>query len=101
MKETKEKNMKEDRDELWVDIQTKIQDDIEDGFEEISKIFDEPETDIVVAFYFLMFWSRVMSRYGKNGEKHDNTQVISLIKSMMKGDVPPDMNNSFDRRVNN
>ena len=101
MKETKEKNMKEDRDKLWMDIQAKIQDDIEDGFEEISKIFDKPETDTIVAFYFLMFWSRVMSRYGKNGEKHDNTQVISLLTSMMKGDVPPDMDNSFDRRVNN
>ena len=32
--------MKEDRDELWMDIQAKIQDDIEDGFDEISKIFD-------------------------------------------------------------
>ena len=96
-----EKNMKEDRDKLWMDIQAKIQDDIEDGFEEISKIFDEPETDTVITFYFLMFWTRVMQRYGKNGEKHDNTQVISLLTSMMKGDVPPDMDNSFDRRVNN
>ena len=59
--------MKEDRDKLWMDIQAKVQDDIEDGFEEISKIFDKPETDTIIAFYFLMFWSRVMSRYGKNG----------------------------------
>tara|TARA_R100000544_G_scaffold32403_1_gene18755 strand:- start:301 stop:606 length:306 start_codon:yes stop_codon:yes gene_type:complete len=101
MKETKEKNMKEDRDKLWIDIQAKIQDDIEDGFEEISKIFDKPETDKIIAFYFLMFWSRVMSRYGKNGEKHDNTLIISILTSMMNGDLPPDMDNSFDRRVNN
>jgi len=92
---------KEDRDKLWMDIQAKIQDDIEDGFEEISKIFDTPGTDKIVAFYFLMFWTRVMQRYGKNGEKKDNTQVKSLLTSMMKGDVPPDMDNSFDRRVNN
>ena len=93
--------MKEDRDKLWIDIQDKVQEDIEDGFEEISKIFDKPETDTIIAFYFLMFWSRVMSRYGKNGEKHDNTQLISLLTSMMKGDVPPDMDNYFDRRINN
>ena len=93
--------MKEDRDELWMDIQAKIQDDIEDGFDEISKIFDEPETDTVITFYFLMFCTRVMHRYGKNGEKHDNTQVISSLTSMMKGDIPPDTDDYFDRRVNN
>ncbi len=92
---------KEDRDELWVDIQNKVQDDIEDGFEEISKIFDKPETDTIISFYFLMFWSRVMCRYGKNGEKKDNTQVKSLLTSMMNGDLPPDIDNCFDRRVNN
>ena len=93
--------MKEDRDELWIDIQTKIQDDIEDGFEEISKIFDKPETDKIIAFYFLMFWSRVMSRYGKNGEKHDNKQLINLLTKMMNGDLPQDKENIFDRTVNN
>jgi len=92
---------KEDRDKLWMDIQAKIQDDIEDGFEEISKIFDTPGTDKIVAFYFLMFWTRVMIRYGKNGEKHDNKQLINLLTKMMNGDLPQDKENIFDRRVNN
>jgi len=92
---------KEDRDELWVDIQNKIQDDVEDGFEDISKILGSENTDSIAAFYFLMFWTRVMIRYGKNGEKHDNKYLINLITSMMNGDLPQDKENIFDRRVNN
>ena len=92
---------KEDRDELWVDIQNKIQDDVEDGFEDISKILCSENTDSIAAFYFLMFWTRVMIRYGKNGEKHDNKYLINLITSMMNGDLPQDKENIFDRRVNN
>ena len=92
---------KEDRDELLVDIQNKIQDDVEDGFEDISKILGSENTDSIAAFYFLMFWTRVMIRYGKNGEKHDNKYLINLITSMMNGDLPQDKENIFDRRVNN
>ena len=93
--------IEEDTEKSWEKVQDKIQDDVEDGFEDISKIMGSENTDSIAAFYFLMFWTRVMIRYGKNGEKNDNTQLISLLTSMMKGDVPPDVDNSFDRRVNN
>jgi hypothetical protein len=42
-----------------------------------------------------------MIRYGKNGEKHDNKQLIDLLTKMMNGDLPQDKENIFDRRVNN
>ena len=90
-----------DKNNNWVDVQTKIQDNIEEGFEEIHKIFDNSNTDTVVVFYFLMFWSRVMGRYGKNGEKHNNKNVIKLITKMMKGDLPQDVHGNFDKKLNN
>ena len=58
---TKEMNDK------WLEVQAKLQDDIEEGFDEIAKLFDDPQTDTVISFYFLMFWTRVMGRYGNNG----------------------------------
>tara|TARA_R110000787_G_scaffold248120_1_gene353684 strand:- start:309 stop:590 length:282 start_codon:yes stop_codon:yes gene_type:complete len=93
--------MKKDTEEKWKEIQDKIQNNIEEGFDDISEIFDNAETDTVVVFYFLMFWSRIMHRYGKNGEKQDNTNVIKLINNMMGGDLPTDAEKVFDRRANN
>ena len=90
---------KKDRD--WIDVQTKIQDNIEEGFKEISKIFDDSNTDAIVVFYFLMFWSRVMGHYGKNGEKHNNENVIKLITKMMEGHLPRDVYGNFDKELNN
>jgi len=93
--------MSEDIQKLWEKVQDKIQEDVEDGFEDISKILGPENTDSIAAFYFLMFWTRVMIRYGKNGEKHDNKKLITLLTNMMNGDLPEDAENIFDRRVNN
>ena len=93
--------MSEDIQKLWEKVQDKIQGDVEDGFEDISKILGSENTDSIAAFYFLMFWTRVMLRYGKNGEKQDNKQVINLLTNMMNGDLPEDTKNIFDRRINN
>jgi hypothetical protein len=93
--------IKEDIEKSWEKVQDKIQDDVEDGFEDISKILGSENTDSIAAFYFLMFWTRVMIRYGKNGEKHDNKQLIDLLTKMMNGNLPQDKENIFDRRVNN
>ena len=93
--------MNEDIQKLWEKVQDKIQEDVEDGFEDISKILGSENTDTIAAFYFLMFWTRVMLRYGKNGEKHDNKQLITLLTNMMNGDLPEDTKNIFDRRINN
>lgn len=93
--------MKKDLKKSWEKVQDKIQDDVEDGFEDLSKILGSEDMNSIAAFYFLMFWTRVMIRYGKNGEKHDNKQLINLITSMMNGDLPQDKENIFDRRVNN
>jgi hypothetical protein len=57
--------------------------------------------DSIAAFYFLMFWTRVIVRYGKNGEKHDNKNLINLLKKMMDGNLPQDKGKIFDRRINN
>jgi hypothetical protein len=94
----KQKITKEMNDE-WLKIQSEIQDNIEDGFEQISNLFDDPQTDTIISFYFLMFWTRVMSRYGKNGEKHDNKKLIELLTSMMNGNVPRDKDNIFGRET--
>jgi hypothetical protein len=91
----------EEKNKSWEKIQDKIQDDVEDGFEELSKILGTEDMDSIAGFYFLMFWTRVMIRYGKNGEKHNNKYLINLITSMMNGDLPQDKENIFDRRVNN
>ena len=93
--------MKKDLEKSWEKVQDKIQDDVEDGFEDLSKILGSEDMNSIAAFYFLMFWTRVMIRYGKNGEKHDNKQLINLITSMMNGNLPQDKENIFDRRVNN
>jgi len=94
----KQKITKEMNDE-WLKVQSEIQDNIEDGFEQISNLFDDPQTDTIISFYFLMFWTRVMSRYGKNGEKHDNKKLIELLTSMMNGNVPRDKDNIFGRET--
>jgi len=94
----KQKITKEMNDE-WLKVQSEIQDNIEDGFEQISNLFDDPQTDTIISFYFLMFWTRVMSRYGKNGEKHDNKKLIELLTSMMNGNVPRDKDNIFGREA--
>ena len=91
---TKEMNDK------WLEVQAKLQEDIEEGFDEIAKLFDDPQTDTVISFYFLMFWTRVMGRYGKNGERHDNTKLVELLTSMMHGNLPKDQDNIFGREKN-
>ncbi len=47
-----------------------------------------------------MFWTRVMGRYGKNGERHDNTKLVELLTSMMHGNLPKDQDNIFGREKN-
>jgi hypothetical protein len=93
--------MKEDIDKDWEEIQDKIQGDVEEGFYDISKIIGSEDMDSIAAFYFLMFWTRVIIRYGKNGEKHDNKNLINLLKKMMDGNLPQDKGKIFDRRINN
>tara|TARA_R100000008_G_C3453551_1_gene100608 strand:- start:163 stop:462 length:300 start_codon:yes stop_codon:yes gene_type:complete len=83
------------------EVQDQIQGDIEKGFEKISTLFPNPQMDQVIIFYFLMVWSRVMGRYGKNGEKHDNTFIKKMINKIMEGDMPPDINNTFAKEKNN
>ena len=83
------------------EVQGQIQDDIEEGFEKISTLTATPEMDHVIIFYFLMMWSRVMERYGKNGEKQDNTFIKKMINRIMEGDMPPDINNTFAKEKNN
>ena len=83
------------------EVQDQIQRDIEEGFEQISTIFPNPQMDQIIVFYFLMMWSRVICRYGKNGEKHDNTFIKKMINTIMSGDMPPDMNNTFAKEKNN
>ena len=92
--------MKEDIEKSWEKVQDKIQDDVEDGFEDISKILGSENTDSIAAFYFLMFWTRVMGRYGKNGELHDNKKLVELLTSMMHGNLPKDQDNIFGREKN-
>ena len=83
------------------EVQDQIQRDIEEGFEQISTIFPNPQMDQIIVFYFLMMWSRVICRYGKNGEKHDNTFIKKMINTIMEGDMPPDINNTFAKEKNN
>ena len=83
------------------EVQDLIQRDIEKGFERISTLFPNPQMDQVIIFYFLMMWSRVMGRYGKNGEKNDNTFIKKMINTIMEGDMPPDINNTFAKEKNN
>ena len=80
-------------------IQTDIQDNIENGFNDISKLFPSADTSVIIIFYFLMFWSRVMARYGQHGEKHSNKFLIKMINKMMSGNVPKDMDGFFDKRL--
>jgi len=87
--------MKED----YREIQAKIQDNIEDGFNNIDKLFPDADTSTIMIFYFLMFWSRVMARYGQHGEKHSNKFLKEMINKMMSGDVPKDMDGIFDKRL--
>ena len=83
------------------EVQEQVQDDIERGFEKISTLTATPQMDHVIIFYFLMMWSRVMERYGKNGEKQDNTFIKEMINRIMEGDMPPDIDNKFAKEKNN
>jgi len=82
-------------------VQKEIQDDIENGCENISELFPGADTSVIMVFYFLMFWSRVMYRYGKHGEKEDNKFLISQITRMMSGDIPRDIDGVFDKEKAN
>ena len=87
------------KEEDYKEIQAKIQDDIEDGFNSINKLVPNADTSVVMIFYFLMFWSRVMARYGQHGELHSNKFLKEMINRMMSGDVPKDMDGFFDKRL--
>ena len=41
-----------------------------------------------------------MERYGKNGEKQDNTFIKKMINRIMEGDMPPDIDNKFAKEKN-
>jgi len=82
------------------EIQEQIQKDIEVGLNKIATLIDKPKMDEVIIFYFIMVWSRVMGRYGKNGEKHDNTFIKEMINKIMNGDLPTDINNMFAKEKN-
>ena len=82
----------------WIKTQGEIQDNIENDMEKIHSIFPSQDMNVVVIFYFLMFWSRIMHRYGKHGEIEDNKFIIGQINRMMGGDVPPDIDGTFDTK---
>jgi len=69
-------------------IQERIADEIENSFEDLQKFEKTNDMNWLVIEYFLFFWTRVMMRYGQNGEKYDNSHIIKMINKIMSGDIP-------------
>ena len=69
-------------------IQERIAKEIENAFEDLEKFEKKNDMNWLVVEYFLFFWTRIMLRYGQNGEKWDNSFIIKMINKIMNGDVP-------------
>ena len=64
------------------------QDDIEDAFEDLAKMDKDKDMNGIAVTYFLLFWTRIMMRYGQHGEKWDNSHLIKQFNRIMSGDIP-------------
>jgi len=81
-----------EKDRKWMDLQGRIQDNIEEHCDEISKLFENHDANQIFTLYFLMFWTRVLKLVDISKQKYDNTEAILAIKRMMDGDLPEKMN---------
>ena len=85
------------KDKEFFKIQKRIANEIENSFEDLQKFEKTNDMNWVVIEYFLFFWTRVMIRYGKDGEIWDNSHIIKMVNKIMSGDVPK----SFSKRNKN
>ncbi len=69
-------------------IQTRVADEIENAFKDLAEIEKNKDMNSIATTYFLLFWTRIMMRYGKNGEKYSNAHIIKQINRIMSGDIP-------------
>ena len=76
------------RENQFYKIQMKVQDEIEDAFEDLAKIHKDKDMNTIAVTYFLLFWTRIMMRYGQHGEKWDNSHLIKQFNRIMSGDIP-------------
>ena len=61
--------------------------EIENSFEDLQKFEKTNDMNWLVIEYFLFFWSRVMIRYGKDGEIWDNSHIIKMVNIIRNGSV--------------
>ena len=76
------------KDKEFFKIQKRIANEIENSFEDLQKFEKTNDMNWLVIEYFLFFWTRIMMRYGQNGEKWDNSYIIKMINKIMSGDIP-------------
>ena len=76
------------KDKEFFKIQERIANEIENSFKDLQKFEKTNNMNWLVIEYFLFFWTRVMVRYGKKGEKFDNSYIIKMINKIMSGNTP-------------